>query len=267
METIQSSVVVPWHNEGQIMNFMTAWNISCKHIPDWMILQHDEHHEGCAVTKNKGVEEAMRRGTEIVIVLDDDCYPVMDEISGGSVQTLAGLIEEHEKSLEPVDVEMFQTVTCPASRGTPYQTHTINMPVAASIGFWEKVGDYDAVSQLVYGATHPMEHDKRPIFGKYFPLCGMNIAFRPKEWMPWCQFINVPRFDDIWMGFLWQKEAYRRGFCFNLAGPKIMHSRQSNVWKNLTDEVKWLERNETLWRDIAISKHADYFNMRGILPV
>ena len=94
----------------------------------------------------------------------------------------------------------------------------------------------------------------------------MNIAFRPKLWHPWCQFIDVPRFDDIWMGWLWQREAYRRGACFNLSGPLVRHARQSNVWKNLKDEAEHLETNETLWRSIECSPFDSYEELRGLLP-
>jgi hypothetical protein len=94
----------------------------------------------------------------------------------------------------------------------------------------------------------------------------MNIAFKPLDWLPWCRFIDVPRFDDIWMGWLWQKEAYRRGFCFRLDGPMVHHSRQSNVFANLKVEAKHLERNETLWHDIATSPHTEYDDLCKLLP-
>jgi len=77
----------------------------------------------------------------------------------------------------------------------------------------------------------------------------------------------VPRFDDIWMGWLFQKEAYRRGYAFNLGGPLVKHSRQSNVWANLRDESVHLERNEMLWRDIAESPETEYGKLRALLPV
>ena len=134
------------------------------------------------------------------------------------------------------------------------------------MGFWLDVGDYCAVRQLAFNKT-PMQYIRKRIYGNYFSLCGMNLAFRPNDWQPWCNFIDVPRFDDIWMGWLWQKEAYRRGYCFNLSGPMVRHSRQSNVWKNLLDESVHLEKSETLWSDILHSKDADYESLKGLLPI
>jgi hypothetical protein len=144
------------------------------------------------------------------------------------------------------------------------------LPVAASMGFWLNVPDYCAVRQLVLGEVdeedQSMHFIRDTVFQRYFPLCGMNVAFRPADWWPWCQFIHVSRFDDIWMGWLWQYEAYRRGYCFNLAGPLITHVRQSNVWRNLIDEARYLEQTETLWREIALTRDGRYASMLRLLP-
>lgn len=245
---MKTKVVVPWHNPKQLDLFLSAWWI--KSADDRLLLQQDTDKSGCALTKNAGVRRAIDSGAEVIIVLDDDCFPEED-------QTLDSFIAEHLQALEPQPVLMFEQVTEPASRGTPYFNRTITMPVAASMGFWSHIGDYDAPGQLVHGALNPMDFDRKTIFGKYFPLCGMNLAFRATEW-PWCQFINVPRFDDIWQGFLWQKKAYAHGQCFNLIGPIVRHSRQSNVWANLRDEAQNLERNEMIWREIHGENTLDY---------
>ena len=234
-------VVVPWHNRQQKESFLAAWGIDEKH--PLLLLEQDLDKSGCALTKNHGVENAIMMGAEVIIVLDDDCFPQGD-------MSFEQFIEGHLKALEPVAVDLFQTVTSPPSRGTPYFAKKVVMPVAASMGFWTEIGDYDACGQLVHGATHPMQWDKSPIHGRYFPLCGMNLAFRASEW-PWCKFIDVERFDDIWQGFIWQRKAYADGKCFHLAGPLVRHSRQSNVWANLRAEVVNLEKNETVWQRAA----------------
>lgn len=252
------AVVTPWVRESQRAAFAEAWTLS-EPLPDWMILQHDSDGDGCGVTKNNGVRRATELGAEVVVVLDDDCFP------SAEAATLPELAAAHLAALSPCQVEMFEAVTSPPSRGTPYSETALTMPVAASMGFWTEVGDYCAVRSLAH-RDGPMTFLRRPVFGRYFPLCGMNVAFRPREWSPWCLFVNVPRFDDIWMGWLWQREAYRRGCCFNLAGPLVRHSRQSNVWNNLREEAKFLERSETLWRDVATSPLSSYEDLRSILP-
>lgn len=257
---MKTLVVVPWHNPKQLENFLKAWDTD--ESDTRILLQQDSNKEGCAVTKNKGIHRAVEAGADTVVILDDDCFPHPE------AHSLARLIDEHHRCLDADTGNLFLTVTNPPSRGTPY--FTTNHPtkrVAASMGYWSEIGDYDACAQLVRGATTPMEFHRKIVRNQFFPLCGMNLAFRPADWLPWCNFIDVPRFDDIWQGFLWQKEAYRRGYCFNLAGPLVRHSRQSNVWANLRDEAVHLERNETLWSDIANSPETEYDKLRALLPV
>lgn len=246
---------VAWHNPAQLEAFLAAWQIN-RDDPR-LHLQQDVNREGCARTKNRAIAAVAH--VPIVVVLDDDCYP--DKLN------FADFLEAHRSALQPQPVALFEPVTLPASRGTPYQRHHLTLPVAASMGFWRGIGDYDACAQLVHGATKPMAFSTAPIYGRYFPLSGMNLAFRPARWMPWCQFIDVPRFDDIWMGFLWQKAAAAQGHCFNLNGPAVRHARQSNVWQNLRDEAVHLEANETLWSTIAASGSLDYTELRKLLPV
>lgn len=252
---MKTKVVIPWHNAEQLKTFLTAWGITKD--DSRAIFQQDKTRDGCARTKNRGINSAIEAGADTVIILDDDCFP-------HEGMTPAEFINAHERALEPQPVEMFEAVTSPPSRGTPYFKRSITMPVAASMGFWTHIGDYDAPGQLVHGATKSMEFQRRTVSGRFFPLCGMNLAFRVTEW-PWCQFIDVPRFDDIWQGFLWQRKAFSDGKCFNLAGPLVRHSRQSNVWQNLRDEALNLERNETIWQDIHRMPLSSYQQMHAVL--
>ena len=62
--------IVPWHNQDQIDKFKDAWQRPFDNV----LFQEDKDKEGCAVTKNKGIERALNDGAEVIIVLDDDCY-------------------------------------------------------------------------------------------------------------------------------------------------------------------------------------------------
>jgi hypothetical protein len=254
-----AAVVVPWISEAQFEYFLRAWGIDGRQ-PGYLLSMHDVHREGTGVMKNRGIAAALDMGAELVVVLDDDCYP---RIEG---DTLPQFIARHAEALKPQPVSMYQAVTEPPSRGTPYRARSVSRPVAASMGFWYEVGDYDAVRQLAYG-DRQMVFRPGAIHGKYFALSGMNLAFRPRQWLPWCRFIEgVPRYDDIWMGWLWQREAYRRGYCFNLNGPCVTHARQSNVWSNLAQEVTYARQSETAWRDIMLATSGEYGALRRLLP-
>lgn len=248
------AIAVAWHNEKQHLAFLEAWGLKDKPIPRWVCFFQDLIKKGGARPKNEAVKIAIQTGAEYICVLDDDCYPY-------DCDSLDEFAEAHIAALQPANVRMYEQVMTPASRGTPYYTHGIVMPVAASMGFWRNVPDYDAPHQLCCPKDAKIEFKAEAIHGRYFPLCGMNFAFRASEW-PWCQHIaNVGRFDDIFMGYLWQRKAYANGQCFNLAGPKVFHSRQSNVFNNLRGEIDNLERNETLWRNIAIAELRSYEEM------
>lgn len=233
-------IVVPWHNQDQLARFLEAWKIhsaDSKHL----VFQQDKNKEGCAVTKNKGIIEALHRDADVIIVIDDDCYP--DD--GMILETFVG---QHLAALEPCDVQLYECVTDPPSRGTPYFTHSIKMPVAASMGFWVENPDYDAVSTLAMRKT-PLEMTfrKKAMFWRFFAFSGMNCAFKRELWPHFKFDESAPRFDDIFMGYWLQAEAYKRGYCINLRGPTVNHVRQSNVWDNLKVESENLERNETEW--------------------
>ena len=252
-------VVVPWHNPRQLDSFLAAWGLSAP-LPRWLILEQDPNKSGTAKTKNRGIQRAIEAGAEVIVILDDDCYPNFP-------RKLDEFAQAHIDALAPQPVTLCIPVSAPPSRGTPYFKREITMPVAASMGFWTGVPDFDGPAQLVRGVENPIQFYRKPVFGHYFALCGMNLAFRVEEY-PWCKFVEgAPRFDDIWQGFLWQKKAYKDRQCFNLGGPLVVHSRQSNVWANLRDESINLEANETVWAEIFQSTSYDYHELLSLLPL
>jgi len=247
----KTTVVTPWHNPIQFKLFTDAWNIGHP-CPNFLPV-HDAHRMGCAQTKNRGIELAIKQGADIVIILDDDCLPTEEmlvQLHANETPPLQAFIDAHVASLTtPLAIPLFAQVTQPRSRGTPYEQLSIDLAPAASMGYWEDIGDYDACCQLVHGAHMPMMFQRGGIYNQYFAMSGMNIAFWATDW-PWFKFVDVPRFDDIWMGFLFQKYAYHRRKCISLNGPSVSHSRQSNVWNNLKLEAEHLEDNETFWQNV-----------------
>ena len=94
--------------------------------------------------------------------------------------------------------------------------------------------------------------DKTIPVGSYFPLCGMNLAFRPLA-VPalYCLLMGkdyaFDRFGDIWSGIILKKIADHLGYCINSGRPAIRHLRASSVWDNLKKEAPGLEVNEEFW--------------------
>ena len=260
---MNACVVTPWHSKEQLDRFLAAWGE--KGESSFLILQQDKDKRGCGATKNRGIKRAMDAGIEVVVVLDDDVFP--DPSRPASPQNLQELVAAHIACLEPQEFPVFEVTTNPPARGVPYFNRTIKLPVAASVGWWNGIPDRDAARQLVEGAHAPMEYQRRLVYGRPTMLCGMNIAFRPKDWWPWCSFIEVSRMDDVFMSWLWCKEAARCNHCFNLNGPTLLHSRQSKVFSSLVDESKWLEFNEHIWSDIWMHPASDYQTLRELIPI
>lgn len=248
------AVVVPWYNPKQRDDFLTAWGIERSKsgstvLPEYLFLQRDDLQVGCAQTKNAGIARALESGADYVVVLDDDCYPApgpLGQNQGG--YTLDDFAAAHIAALKPQKIRMVYPTTQPHPRGMPYRNWFIEKPVAASIGLWAKNPDFDAVTSLLIGADALATYYRQP-FRDYFPFSGMNFCFS-KEWADCAVLVDIPRFDDIWMGWIWEKVAFGKGYCFNTAGPMVTHARQSNVWKNLDAEVKYLKVNEDIWAAI-----------------
>ena len=120
------------------------------------------------------------------------------------------------------------------------------------MGFWRGCPDYDAVRALVI--SEPPDFYRKPMYWRWFPFSGMNCAFKAEFWPHFKFDETAPRFDDIFMGYRLQAEAYKRGHCINLQGPTVRHVRQSNVWENLHIESHNLERNETEWQKYVNEK-------------
>lgn len=256
---MKTLVVVPWHNPEQLAKFRDEWDDDG--IGDYRVIyQQDKTKAGCASTKNAGIQEAMSRGADAVVILDDDCFPTSE------APTLNTLIRKHEECLCADTGDLFLKVTTPPNRGTPYfnSSHPTKK-VAASIGFWTNVPDQDACGQLVRGGNVEMTFRREIVRHQYFAMSGMNIAFWLK-WWPFCQFQPHERFDDIFQGFIFQRRAYSEGYCFNLGGPLVKHSRQSNIWSNLRAEAKYIEANETVWQKIAESPSSEYEDLVKLLP-
>jgi hypothetical protein len=126
-----------------------------------------------------------------------------------------------------------------------------------SHGLWCGVADLDAPTQLVepHLQVPPQPGVKIIPRGTYFPMSGMNLAFRP-EIAPAMYFLimgrdwQFDRFDDIWAGVLVKKICDRLGWAMASGEPCVHHRRASNVFTNLKKEAAGIEANEYFWEAV-----------------
>jgi reversibly glycosylated polypeptide/UDP-arabinopyranose mutase len=150
--------------------------------------------------RSYGFWRAWQDGAQVIVTLDDDCFPVA-----------RGVLAEHRARLdaEPEVPRWVPTGGGVRTRGLPYRRRGQTRRCVLNHGLWTNVPDLDALTQLdtpdPARAFHPV--DQVVPHGMYFPMCGMNLAFR-RELTPAMYFLlmgpdrEFDRFGDIWCGVL-----------------------------------------------------------------
>ncbi len=203
--------------------------------------------------RNYGFLKAYQMGADIIITLDDDCYPVENHnLIKGHIRNLSLSSPKKWTNTYPDHRFMF-------TRGMPYFNRK-KQPVMLSHGLWTNVLDLDAPTQLQHlefrakFAQHFLQIIPQHA---YYPMCSMNLAFRaeitPIMYFPlmgedtkgkkW----GYDRFDDIWAGIFSKKIMDHLGYGVVNGAPFVRHDKASNVFSNLKKEAKGIEANEHLW--------------------
>jgi hypothetical protein len=194
---------------------------------------------------------AVEKGADIIVTLDDDCFPVKKPRS---------FINQHLRNLYQT-TPWASTVPGVAVRGMPYARQHKDYQdrdVMVSMGLWENVADFDAVHTLMrckggLGGFKPPRGVRIMPAEQLFPFCGMNVAFRA-EALPAMYFPKMgegspySRFDDIWCGLVMQRALAATGYRVAVGEPFVEHVRASNPFKNLIKEAAGVEANEYVWR-------------------
>lgn len=222
------------------------WHYSWKEIDDelgadsWIIPRRTD------CVRSFGFFKAYQQGVDLIVSLDDDCLP-----------SEPGFIAKHCEMLdsEPASDAWVSTVDGAAPRGFPYFATRRALPCVLNHGLWQKVPDYDAITQLQTARrTLSISPVERAIpRGAYFPMCGMNIAFKT-QLTPAMYFLLMgrdwpyDRFGDIWCGVFVKRICDHLGYGVTSGQPFVRHERASDVWENLRKEASAYEANETLWQ-------------------
>ena len=199
--------------------------------------------------RSYGFYKAYQEKVDMVISMDDDCYPKTPQF-----------VKAHSERLlsEGEWPAWISTLKGLSPRGMPYQKLSKSAECVLNHGLWDNVPDFDAVTQLA-ALRNPQPYEKISMTippGLYFPMCGMNVAFRMKA-VPMMYFLlmgqpNWPydRYGDIWCGIFAKKICDHLNVCVKSGEPSIWHDRASNVWTNLRKELPGYEVNEDLWREV-----------------
>ncbi len=208
----------------------------------WIISKKDS---SC---RNFGFIEARNLGAKWILSLDDDCYPQKN--------CKLGICERHLNVINSFNI-------CKESagirtRGMPYKNLGSINNILCNMGLWMKNADLDGAQGLLvdkndyfYPPTGSfLAHPKHR-----YPYCGMNIFFSEKV-IPTMYFAlmgkgyQYNRFDDIWVGWIFQKVFEHLRLSWSIGEPFIEHDRASDPFIKLIKEANGIQKNEFFWEYI-----------------
>ncbi len=201
------------------------------------------HHT--SAIRSFGFWKAWQENPDMIITLDDDCFPHTRNFRKRHWQNL-----QKKATLDWIPVGNLFT------RGFPYairkQTDTV-----ISHGTWIGIPDLDAPTQLTSGNRRFIPKDQIIPRNNFFAMSGMNLAWRP-DVTPLLYFgLQSPdwpyqRFDDIWAGILAKKVLDHLSLAVHSGYPVVEHKRKSNVFTNLKKEASGIELNELFWKQVVV---------------
>ncbi len=199
---------------------------------------------------------AWKEGANYIFDLDDDCFP-----------TQRAFAEAHIYAMDR-QPRWIESIPGMRTRGLPYYNRGNMTNVVANMGLWNGIPDLDAVQTISGGSVGGYIAPKTSRIiprGQYFPLCGMNFAFRREvavlTYFP-LMGENSPyrRFDDIWFGVIFKKICDHLNLSVACGTPIIEHRRASAPMVNLVKEAPGIQFNEEFWGVI------DKFQFTSITP-
>ena len=206
--------------------------------------------------RNFGFIKAHKLGADIIITIDDDCYPVKNH----------HLIDLHRRNLNLKTPRKWTNSYPDArylyTRGMPYLNRK-EAQVMISHGLWTNVLDLDGpnhLQNLNFKAEFAQHFLQIIPQGAYYPMCSMNLAFR-REITPLMYFPlmgedkngnkwGYDRFDDIWAGIFSKKIMDHLGYSVINGAPFVEHRKASDPFKNLIKEAAGIEANEEIWLEV-----------------
>ena len=199
--------------------------------------------------RSYGYYKAWQMQATHIYTLDNDCYPDGSEFIRGHTKNL-----ERQVTLDWVS----STNAFDYTRGFPYEIRDTS-PVGVSHGLWSNVPDLDAATSLHnpnvrFAASQYNDYLVIPR-NNFYPMCGMNLAWRP-ELTPIMYFgifgpdWGFDQYDDIWAGVLAKKVCDHLGIAHVSGYPSVEHRKQSNVYINLQKQAPGLQMNENFWKEV-----------------
>ena len=259
-------LVVPSNRADRIEQFCKEWNghfdrivvvedgpkktfnISCDHY-SWNEIEEEMGEDNWIISRKDsairsfGFLMAKKHDPDHIFTLDDDCSPIGNDFVEKHIEAMSNT----PKWMMPADRR---------TRGVPYRNVGRCPNIALNMGMWKGVPDLNAI-QALSGENWELEDMETKIIpaNQYFPLCGMNLCFKP--WiLPLMYFPLMGegqpyrRFDDIWCGVILKRVCDHLHESISYGPPYIRHQRLSDPLSNLKKEASGIVENEYFWEEI-----------------
>jgi reversibly glycosylated polypeptide/UDP-arabinopyranose mutase len=204
-----------------------------------------------------GFWKAYKMGADVIITLDDDCYPADADFVKKHLENLNRNLPAGWQPTYPNPKWIY-------TRGFPYKNRD-KFPVAISNGLWSGALDLDAKTEIklpkfLNEKAYPPLTQFIP-FGFFYPMCSMNLAFKREvtplmffpmmgmtpEGEPW----HYDRYDDIWAGLFSKKIMDHLKIGVVNGSPFVNHKKASITKHNHAKELKGMKVNEVLWKRVS----------------
>ena len=217
--------------------------------------------------RNYGFLYAYKQNYDVIITLDDDCYPINNSY-----------FDEHIKRLQSYDTDYFnvlelynsvpENIFVKGTRGYPTEPNDKKYPVVLNQGLW--LGDLDLPAKTIMenngmdgkipqNISSKFEVAKNLILPetKLLTVCEMNLAFRG-EVAPIAPIsyqdpdgVGINRYDDIWAGIFMKKIFDKLGKRMSVGLPLIKHNKAPrNIITDVELEAKGDKLNSFIWQNL-----------------
>jgi hypothetical protein len=216
--------------------------------------------------RNFGFLYAYKQNYDVIISLDDDCYPVADTYFADHIKTLHNLGNDFFNPLSAytnIPNEVFER----GVRG--YPTNLRKFPIVINEGLW--LGDLDlpamTISKILKSSDGkippPLSTDSFVVNNFVIPhsqliaFGGMNASFLREvvPAFPWAyqeaEGYGLARYDDVWAGLFVKIILDKLGKRMSIGFPLVRHDKgKRSIQKDLEYEIKGEKLNNFLWDNI-----------------
>lgn len=217
--------------------------------------------------RNFGFLYAYKQNYDIIITLDDDCFPISNTYFHEHISKLSSYDTQFFNVLEafeniPEDIKKY------GARGYP-TIENKKFPIVINQGLWHGDLDlpaftFDKILNSKDGKV-PSPLSKEAVVaknfiipkGKFSTVCGMNISFLREvvPAFPWTyqdpDGYGINRYDDIWSGLFIKKIIDKFERRMTVGFPVIIHDKgKREIQQDIDYENKGSKMNNFLWEHL-----------------